>query len=60
MEIPLITGKVITLKNVLFPYRGDELVTVLKHKKEAGWSVRSGPLRFHRPESHPTQTASIL
>ena len=39
MEITMMDGRVIALTDVRFPYRGEELRKVLKHKKESGWSV---------------------
>ena len=39
MQISLITGYVLSLNSVVFPYRGNDLEKVLKHAKEPGWSV---------------------
>ena len=39
MQISLITGHLLSLNGVVFPYRGADLEKVLAHKKEPGWSV---------------------
>ena len=39
MDITLIDSTVITLTGVRFPYRGNELINVLNHPKQAGYSV---------------------
>ena len=47
MTIKLITGKSVALKNVIFPYRSDDLQKVLNHEKEPNWSVQYA-LEFHK------------
>ena len=39
MDITMMDNRVIVLKDVRFPYRGEELRRVLSHRKEPGWSV---------------------
>lgn len=38
-SMSLIDGMVVKLEDVEFPYRGDDLMRVLSHGKESGWSV---------------------